>query len=162
ALGNMTRTFSVADPAPPIGTDLGISAAITGAGGIIKTGTGHLDLTGNSSYTGATTISAGIVSIADSNALGVTSVVTIAGGAELDLSGGISVGAPITSVQGTGTTGAGAIVNTGGTNNVDLDIQATISGTGAGITVPGVSTGTLQLDGPNTFDSGVDAQAGVV
>jgi autotransporter-associated beta strand protein len=112
------HTIAIADPA--VGqVDVEVSAAISGPGGITKTGTGRLDLTGNSSYTGATMIGAGIVSLADSNALGGTSGVTIAAGAELDLSGGITVGAPITAVQGTGTPGSGAIVNLGGVQQPD-------------------------------------------
>src|SRR5262249_15343214 len=140
-LGNATRVFSIADPTPPGATDVEVSAAITGSGGITKTGTGRLDLSGNSSYTGATTISAGIVSISDSNALGNTSAVSIAVGAELDLGGGIDVGAPFTTVQGTGSSGSGAIVSTSGTNVLSGAITL------GGGTAIGVNAGQLTLSG---------------
>src|SRR5205823_1474541 len=45
-------------------------------------------------------------------------------------------------------------------SGVDLDIEATISGGGAGITKAGA--GTLRLGGANTFTAAVDVQVGVV
>ncbi len=81
------------------------------------------------------------MSLADSNALGNTSGVTIANGAELDLGGGLTIGAPITSVQGAGTTGSGAIVSTGGTDALTGAITL------AGGSAIGVNSGQLTLTG---------------
>jgi hypothetical protein len=68
------------------------------------------------------TLDAGIVLLADGGALGDTSGVAIASGAGLDIGSGLTVGAPIASVQGTGTTGAGAIVSLGGASSMTGDI----------------------------------------
>jgi autotransporter-associated beta strand protein len=178
-LGNTTRTFSVADPTPPNPTDLKITAAITGSGGITKTGAGRLDLGSNSSYTGPTTINAGTVSITDSNALGNTSGVTIASGAELDISGGIDAGAPFTSVQGTGVAGGGAIVNLSDTNSLTGPItlaggtaivvsagQLTLAGPigdgGNAYALTKVGSGVLEFDQPNTYTGNTSVEAGTL
>ena len=128
-----------------------LNGAVSGTAGITKTGPGQMELAGNNSYTGATTIGAGIVSLDDSNersAIPAASPSPTA--AELDISGGLTVGALITSVEAAGTTGVGAIVNLGGTNSLTGDITL------AGETTIGVKAGQLTLsgvvdDGGNTY-----------
>jgi autotransporter-associated beta strand protein len=143
--GNLALTagnhnVTVADPVAGA-VDLRISAAISGSGGLTKAGLGRLDVTGNNSYTGATLINSGIVSISDSNALGDTATgTTVASGAELDISGNITVGEALT-VSGTGTSGAGAIVNMSGTNSLTGPITLAADST------IGVSAGQLTLSG---------------
>lgn len=78
------------------GTSLEFSGAIGGSGGLTKsTGTGTLILSGANTYSGVTTINAGIVKITHSSALGSTSAgTTIAGGTAggtLQLEGGIVI-----------------------------------------------------------------------
>ena len=123
------------------GTTLTNNGIATGPGGLTKIEPGTLTLGGVNTYSGATTISAGIVSIVVSNVFVNTAAVTIAAGSELDLSGGISVGSPITVVRGTGTTGSGAIVNTAGTNILTGPITL------ASNTTIGVTAGQLTLSG---------------
>ena len=70
--------------------------------GYTKSGGGTFALSGNSTYSGVTTISAGVITIAHAGSLGSTSGVTsITSGAALSISGGITVAEPIT-VNGTG------------------------------------------------------------
>jgi fibronectin-binding autotransporter adhesin len=62
---------------------LTISGNIGGTGGITKTGAGTLILSGSNPYAGATTINAGILEAANTNALGSNATVSIAGGSLL-------------------------------------------------------------------------------
>ena len=98
-----------------------ISGVISGSGtsGLVKQGTGTLTLTAANTFEGAATISAGVVNIQHSAALGATSGdVAIASGATLQLQGGISVGAAedVSTVAGTGVGALGAIRNLTGDN----------------------------------------------
>lgn len=126
-----------------------ISAAITGSKNLIKdgNGAGKLILTGNNTFTGGLYINNGIVQAGSSTALG-TGATTIAGGATLELSGGISPTNAM-SVSGSGVGGAGAIRNVSGTNT----LSGTITETGA--TTLAADTGTTlnltgNLTGTNT------------
>ena len=123
------------------GTILSYNGVAAGTGGLAKIDSGTLVLGGINTYSGATTISAGILSIVVSNVFGNTSAVTIAAGSELDVSGGISVGSPITAVSGTGSTGSGAIVNIAGANTLTGLITL------AGNTTIGANAGQLTLSG---------------
>jgi fibronectin-binding autotransporter adhesin len=94
-----------------------INGVISGAGALTKSGAGSLTLSGANTYTGATTISAGTV-VADNNAaLGATNgATTVADGATLELSGGISSAENIT-ITGSGVGGEGAIRSLGDGEN---------------------------------------------
>lgn len=136
ALGNNT----VADVTGS--KNLIISSAITGARSLIKdgTGAGKLVLSGNNSFSGGLFINNGAVQAASSGALG-TGTTTIAGGATLELAGGISPTNAL-AVTGTGVGGNGAIRNVSGTNT----LSGTITETGA-TTVAADSGTTLNLTG---------------
>ncbi|MCE0496604.1 MAG: autotransporter-associated beta strand repeat-containing protein, partial [Methylacidiphilales bacterium] len=96
---------------------------------------GTVVLTTNNTYTGGTTISAGVLQANTNNALG-TGAVTVDSGASLQLNGGITLGTNNNIIiSGTGAGGAGAIFsNDGDTDNVDgtvtLANSASIVGSG--------------------------------
>jgi autotransporter-associated beta strand protein len=89
------RTFDVADATGDLGADLIVSAPLinsshTGtAAGLIKTGVGLMVLTGSNSYTGATTISNGILVFQNKNTRAGGSAVTAAAAGTV----GLGVGA---------------------------------------------------------------------
>lgn len=86
-------------------------------GTLTKDGTGTLILNGSNVFSGATTISAGVLRLGNNNALGTSSSVTVSSGAVLELSGGITVPStsPVT-LSGSGIAGNGGLRNISGNN----------------------------------------------
>ncbi|HTJ79520.1 MAG TPA: autotransporter-associated beta strand repeat-containing protein [Rariglobus sp.] len=106
--------------------DLTISAALSGSVNLIKdgNGSGKLILSGNSTgFSGGVFINNGIVQAASTNALG-TGSATVAGGATLQLTGGISPANAI-SITGNGVSGNGALENVSGNNTASGAITLT-------------------------------------
>lgn len=103
-----TTTFSgvISDP-----------AGLTGAKGVVtKGGAGTVVLSGANTYAGATVVNGGALNIRNAAALGNTAAgTTVNSGAELQLQGGITVAEALT-LNGTGTSGNGALRNVSGTN----------------------------------------------
>ena len=134
------RTFTVADDGTSA-TDITISGIIglgTGTGwGITKAGLGTLLLSGANTYTGATTISAGTLKLgASTSALGtIAGITSVTTGAVLDLNGFVlSTAEPLT-LNGTGISNGGALINstaTGVTYNgaITLGSPSSIGTTG--------------------------------
>ena len=148
-LSGATRTLDVRIGATVASSNLTFSGAIGDGGngyGITKTGTGMLTLSGNNTYSGVTTISAGNLTISHANALGATgagSGTTIASGAALQLSNNLTIGEAI-SLNSTGISNGGGIRNTGGDNTIS---GAITSGASSRITSYG---GNLTLTGGYT------------
>jgi hypothetical protein len=124
------------------------SNAISGSGSLTQAGSGSVTLTGNSTYSGGTNINSGIVSLTSNTGLG-TGLTTVASGAELDISNNVTVNTPIT-LNGTGTTGNGALVVTGTDvlsgaitlNSTDSNSQIDVVTSADQVTLSGVVSGT--------------------
>lgn len=124
--------------------------AITGPGTLTKQGAGTLTLGTANTYTGATSVAGGLISIGAVGSLGATSALTLnGGGIQWNAAADIS-GLPIT----IGTAGA-----TFDTNGIDITLANTIGNSGAGsLTKSG--SGTLTLAADNTYSGGTTVNAG--
>ncbi len=148
ALGNATRTLTVNSDAEFTGI-----VSSTGAFGIIKAGNAILTLSGTNTYSGTTTISAGILNANSSAALGsgVASNTLIFNGGTLQAGGTITSA----STRGVTMTGAGTI----DTNSNAVSIAGVITGAGA-LTKTGA--GTLTLTGTNTYTGTTTITTGIL
>src|SRR5205085_4823904 len=107
-------------------------------------------------YTGATTVGAGVLRAGITNALGTNSAVSIATGATLDLNG---FNQTVGSFAGGGAIALGSgTLTTGGDNSSTL-FSGTIAGAGA---LDKNGTGTLALSGTSTYTGGTTVNAGTL
>ena len=148
------------------GQSVTLATALTSNGGtLVKSGTGTLFLTGANSYTGQTTISAGILLLQNATGLGTAlgnsgSGTTVAAGAALQIQGGLIVGAENLTLNGSGIDSTGALTNISGNNTyggaITLASAAQIHSASAGqtLTLKGnINAGAflLTLTGPGTI-----------
>jgi len=139
-LGGATRTISVSD------ATLAIQGNVIN-GGIVKTGTGVLSLSGANTYSGTTSVAQGTLFIASTAALpgwDTSGRYTVQSGAALGVGDGVS-GADIGTVLGTGNLSAGSTIAIT-TSTVGTTLSAAVNGIGL------VKSGsnTLTLTGANT------------
>ncbi len=130
-----------------------VSGMINGGGGPTKSGAGALVLTGTNSYSGATTVSAGVLNIRSGGALGLnTAGTTVANGAALQLQGGITIDAEPLSITGEGG-GGGALRSLSGNNTWAGDITARAAGV---TTRVGCDSGGLTIAGNVILEDSTD------
>jgi autotransporter-associated beta strand protein len=122
---NNTLTLQVASGTPWIAVTnrtATISSGLAGTQGLNKLGDGPLILTGENTYAGTTTITAGALRVANDSALGDASSGTTIGNAadaRLELTGGITVAEPLTvSCKASASGNVPAVVNVGGVNSL--------------------------------------------
>jgi len=132
------RTFTVADGTAA--DDLVVSANINSSGAnLTKAGAGRMVLSG-SNLLKDVAVSAGTLTLRNSNALGTGATPTVSSGATLELEGGISIDNAIT-LNGTGVGNQGALLNVSGDNTVSGAITQ-----GSSSTI-GSNSGTLTISG---------------
>ncbi|NBW97495.1 MAG: PEP-CTERM sorting domain-containing protein, partial [Planctomycetia bacterium] len=148
------------------GVTMAVSGRLAGTGAAItKSGSGTLTLSGSNSYSGATTISSGVISFGNKNAFSATSGISIAGGAGLTYTGTadtLSTGITVTSGTGTVTNSGGQTLTLGGTLSKNgtvlrltggaFNVTGLITGTTAGASDLVVDAAAVTLSNTNTYD----------
>jgi fibronectin-binding autotransporter adhesin len=133
----------------------GAGSGFAGGAGFAVNGTGTVTLGGStSSFTGPIAVNSGVLKMGDNAAFGVSSGITIAAGAQVDLNGKASGAIHSYTLAGSGPGGAGAIVNSSATvlgfnssvKNLTLTGNATIGSDGARFDV-GPGGGTITGNG---------------
>lgn len=151
--GNSTLSFN------PVA--LTLSGTISGTGGpTVDASGGTIKFTANNSYSGASSITGGVVQTSHANALGNNSALTISNLASTRLEALSSL--TLGSLAGGGTTGGNVVLSTGanltvGGNNASTTYAGVISGSSA-LTKNG--TGTFTLTGTNTYSGTTTISAG--
>jgi fibronectin-binding autotransporter adhesin len=134
------------------------AGAISGTGTVEQIGSGTLRLTGNNTYSGATTVSSGTLQAGSATAISANSAFNVMGLSVLDLNGfDVSIGS-LAGVAGA-TVSLGAHTLTAGGNNASTTYAGLITGTG-GLTK--VGSGTLTLSGTSTYTGPTNINAGVL
>ena len=152
-LGMAERTFAISDSASAA-VELTISSVISGSNfsAFVKTGGGKLKLSGANTFTGAVTVSGGILNIASAAALGaVGQGTTVADTAALETEGTFTVGNEPISITGNGIANGGALRHLSGT--VSLGGLVTLNGASRIMVDAGtltLSNTTASLFGNNT------------
>lgn len=139
------------------GTTLTISGVISGAGGLVKNGTGALVLSGTNTYAGVSTINAGTIAIAANAGLGATPGAATPG--KITFGGGTlrtTANFTLAANRGIALTGPGTISTDAGTT---LTYGGIAAGAGA-LTKAG--TGVLILSGVNTYTGSTAVNAGTL
>ncbi|WP_294901555.1 autotransporter-associated beta strand repeat-containing protein, partial [Tatumella sp. UBA2305] len=126
-----------------------LSGVISGEGGLAKTGSGTLTLSGDNTYSGGTSLSAGEIDVSNNSALG-TGSLAMTDGTTLGFTTGDLNLANAVALSGTGTIATGS-------NNETL--SGVISGDG---TLAKTGSGTLTLSGDNTYSGGTSLSAGEI
>jgi outer membrane autotransporter protein len=146
-----------------------LGEADAGRLGVTMNGTGTLRLTGDSSYSGGTSIARGTLAAlgAGKDSIGDQSNVVISAGATLSLTSGVPGGVAgaedddetIGSLNGAGTVVLGDRQLTVGDNSQSSEYAGIISGTGS---IRKTGTTTLRLDAGNLYSGGTFIDGGVV
>ncbi len=131
------------------GNSVGLSGVISGAGSLVKTGSGTLTLSGTNTYSGGTTINGGVLNVSAANNLGSGTTITMNGGT-------LQYGAGFSTSSNVSLGSSGGTFDTNGFNSTLLGV---ISGTGA-LTKAG--TGVLTLNAANTYSGGTTISAGTL
>ena len=168
-LGGTTSDSSAFTGTMSLGRSLNLSAVtggtvsfgnLVGAGGITKTGAGTVILHGVNTYSGTTSVVAGLLKIGSSSSLGAGTQLQVNAGATLDLNGNNLTVVSLTDAVG----GSGLVTNSGAaaTLTVGGGLFGGVLDGGANLSLMKNTAGTLILTGINTYSGGTTVAAGTL
>ncbi len=140
------------------GFDAILSGVIGGEGSFRKTSEGILALAAINTYTGATRVEGGVLSLAGEGSLSSVTALDIEGGSAFDISAADD-DRTVGSLAGAGNVLLGANSLTAGVNNADTRLSGEIRGAGAVIKT---GTGNWTLTGANTYSGGTRVSGGTL
>ncbi|PJI47493.1 MAG: hypothetical protein CTR55_18935 [Pseudomonas sp.] len=132
-----------------------LSGVVSGGGALSKTGSGTVILSGSNTYTGATMVAAGVLTVSGGNAIADVSNVTVSAGATLSL----SAAETLASLAGAGAVQLGSSTLTVGGGNQSTTFSGSISGGGS---LTKIGSGTLILSGSNSYAGTTAVQGGTL
>jgi autotransporter-associated beta strand protein len=132
-------TFDAENRAHTSGQNITLSGALSGSGGLIKSGGGNLNLSAVNTYSGNTTIGNGTLAIIGGGSINNTPIISVAQGAELD----VSTLATWMLQPGQTLKGQGVVNGIYGNGGIIVAHGATLA--------PGDGVGTLQVAGDITL-----------
>ena len=138
-----------------------LSGAISGPGSVTQAGPGNMVLAGNNSYSGATIVSGGTLSVLAGGAVNGTSGVTVQAGGVLSVPGGTLATTGTTIVNGGTINVVGGLI--GSTGGIVAQSAGSFNLSGGTIASPGAVTasgGTVNLSGGLVSASSLTAQSG--
>ena len=142
------------------------SGVMSGAGGgLTKNGGGTFTLSGQNTYTGATLVNAGTLLAGSTQAFGINSATTVAGGAFLDLAGNSnSIGslADVAGVGGTVQSTVGPATLTMGGDGTSTSFFGTVQDGVGPLSLVKNGGGTQTLGGVNTYTGTTTVNAGTL
>jgi autotransporter-associated beta strand protein len=104
--------------------------SITGSTGLTMTGGGNLTLGGANAFTGAISVNSGVLAMGSAGAFGLSSGITVANGATVDINGqspgNATTGGYTYTIQGTGVDNSGAIRNTAGAVYANAGVRSLV------------------------------------
>lgn len=134
-----------------------VQSIVSGAGSLAKSGSGALTLSGTNTYTGATTVNAGLLIAQGGSALSDSARTTVASGATLDLT---NASETVGSIAGAGTIQLGATtLTTGGDDSSSVFSGTFASGTGRLVKT---GAGALTLSGTNSYTGTTTVSSGTL
>ena len=140
-----------------------LSNAISGPGSLSLEGTGMITVNGSLTYTGTTLIANGTLRLSGNERISNTSALTINSGATLDLS---NFSETVGSLAGAGSitsSGVGALTLSAGGDNTSTTFSGVIqNGTATSVALTKQGTGTLTLNGNNTYTGATTISAGIL
>ncbi len=160
------QVFTVSAGTVAGGVDLLISSNITQDGGpyaLTKAGAGLMLLSGANTYGGGTTVSAGILQVGSTSALGSATAPLAVNAGLVDLHG---FSATLGGLSGTGGTiddlSATASTLTVGNGSASGTYSGTIQSTSGAVTLVKLGSGTQALAGTGTYSGGTQINAGIL